>query len=31
MDFDIDKNGTVDFGGDTITMARFALSLSPCQ
>ena len=27
----IDKNGIVDFGGDAMTVAKFALSVLPCQ
>jgi hypothetical protein len=31
MDFDLDKNGVADFGGDLLQEARFALKISPCQ
>jgi serine protease len=31
MDFDLDKNGVADFGGDLLQEARFAFKISPCQ
>ena len=31
MDFDIDRDGVADFGGDVIQEARFALKLVPFQ
>jgi alpha-tubulin suppressor-like RCC1 family protein len=31
MDFDLDKNGVADFGGDTIQEAKYAFKLLPCQ
>jgi uncharacterized delta-60 repeat protein len=31
MDFDLDKNGVADFGGDTIQEAKYAFKISPCK
>jgi len=31
MDFDLDKNGVADFGGDAIQEAKFAFKILPCQ
>jgi len=31
MDFDLDKNGVADFGGDLLLEARFALKILPCK
>ena len=31
MDFDIDKNGLVDFVGDVMQEARFALIMGKCK
>jgi len=31
MDFDLDKNGVADFGGDAIQEAKYAFHILPCQ
>jgi len=31
MDFDLDKNGVADFGGDLLQEARYAFHILPCQ